>query len=331
MSQHDYLIDNQLTPAFRSDLNAALAAIVSTNSGVAAPTTTYANMIWYDTANDLLKMRNEANSGWITLGTIDQTNNVFNPNFLPATQAEAEAGSNNVKGMTPLRVAQAISALVPAGTTVDYQVFTATGTWTKPAGISANAIVHFHVIGGGAGGAAYFRGTSGSNRTAYGGPGGGGYLGSVLASSLGATVSVTVGAGSSGGTVGNGSSQVFNSSAGGTSSFGSYSVAGGSSAGVATSGSTVGFFHGFDGHLGGDTGGLGNGSDAIYGGGAGGLGTSKFAGAGGSGITGTNVTATAGSAPGGGGGGAYSTATTSSGTVTSGAGARGEVRVWTIG
>jgi hypothetical protein len=111
MSQHDFVIDNQNAPASRADINNALQALASCSSGTTAPVTTYANMLWYDTANDLLKIRNEANSAWITLGTVDQTNNVFNPNFLPATQAEAEAGTNNVKAMTPLRVAQAIAAL----------------------------------------------------------------------------------------------------------------------------------------------------------------------------------------------------------------------------
>ena len=112
MAQHDYVIDNQSSSGARTDLNNLFQAIASLNSGATAPSTTVANMIWYDTANDLLKMRNEANSGWITLGTVDQTNNVFNPNFLPATQAEAEAGTDNVKGMTPLRVSQEITAKV---------------------------------------------------------------------------------------------------------------------------------------------------------------------------------------------------------------------------
>ena len=120
MAQHDYVIDNQSSSAARTDLNNLFQAIVSQNGGATAPSTTYANMIWYDSANDLLKMRNEANSGWITLGTIDQSNSVFNPNFLPATQAEAEAGSNNVKGMTPLRAAQAIAALAPSNATTRF-------------------------------------------------------------------------------------------------------------------------------------------------------------------------------------------------------------------
>ena len=42
MAQHDYVIANQGFPAFRSDLNTALSAIVSNNSGATEPSTTYA-------------------------------------------------------------------------------------------------------------------------------------------------------------------------------------------------------------------------------------------------------------------------------------------------
>lgn len=73
MSQHPYSIFNQSFPGTRVDLNAALQALASTSSGPTAPTTTYANQLWYDTANDQLKIRNEANSGWITLYTIAAT------------------------------------------------------------------------------------------------------------------------------------------------------------------------------------------------------------------------------------------------------------------
>ena len=115
MAQHDYVIDNQTAPNFRADLNNALAAIVSTNSGSSAPSTTYANMMWYDTTADILKMRNEADDTWINLGTLDQVANTFAANILLASQAEAEAGTENTKGMTPLRTAQAITALAPEG------------------------------------------------------------------------------------------------------------------------------------------------------------------------------------------------------------------------
>ena len=74
MAQHDYVIDNQSAASFRADINTALAAIVSSNSGNTAPSTTYAHQIWADTTAGLLKMRNAANSAWLTIGTLGATN-----------------------------------------------------------------------------------------------------------------------------------------------------------------------------------------------------------------------------------------------------------------
>ena len=71
MAQHDYVIANGTGAAVRSDLNNALAAIVSQNSGATAPSTTYAYQWWADTTTGLLKLRNAANSGWITLFQLD--------------------------------------------------------------------------------------------------------------------------------------------------------------------------------------------------------------------------------------------------------------------
>ena len=79
MSQHDYVIDNQTFPNTRTDLNNALAAIVSTNAGATAPTTTYAYQLWYDTTNNLLKMRNANDDAWISLLTFDQVADTAEP------------------------------------------------------------------------------------------------------------------------------------------------------------------------------------------------------------------------------------------------------------
>jgi hypothetical protein len=79
MSQNDYVIANQTTPLFRADLNLALQALASNSSGSSAPSTTYANMMWYDTTNNILKMRSEADDAWISLGTLDQGSNTFTP------------------------------------------------------------------------------------------------------------------------------------------------------------------------------------------------------------------------------------------------------------
>lgn len=74
MAQHDFIIENQARTAFRQDVNSALAALVSNNSGSAPPSTTYAYQFWADTGNGLLKQRNSANSAWVTLGSLDQLN-----------------------------------------------------------------------------------------------------------------------------------------------------------------------------------------------------------------------------------------------------------------
>ncbi len=127
MATHDYVIDNQSAPAFRSDLNGALQAIVTQNSSATAPATTYADMFWYDSANNQLKKRNEANSAWIVLGTIDEGTGTFTPSGerALASQAQAEAGTDNTTLMTPLRSAQAISALVSAPTSAQVGAATA--------------------------------------------------------------------------------------------------------------------------------------------------------------------------------------------------------------
>lgn len=71
MAQHDYIIANQSGASFRADLNNALAAAVSQNSGAAEPSTTYAYMTWADTTTGLYKIRNGANSAWIPLYKLD--------------------------------------------------------------------------------------------------------------------------------------------------------------------------------------------------------------------------------------------------------------------
>lgn len=73
MSQHDFNIANQGFPAFRSDLNNGLAALASNSAGTSEPSTTYAYQFWYDTTNDILKMRNTDNDAWINIATLNQT------------------------------------------------------------------------------------------------------------------------------------------------------------------------------------------------------------------------------------------------------------------
>ena len=73
MSQHDYSLADQAGAAFRSDLNSALDASVTGNSGATEPATKFARMVWLDTTANLAKQRNAANSVWFVRGTLAET------------------------------------------------------------------------------------------------------------------------------------------------------------------------------------------------------------------------------------------------------------------
>tara|TARA_B100000886_G_scaffold237326_1_gene166236 strand:- start:692 stop:2254 length:1563 start_codon:yes stop_codon:yes gene_type:complete len=73
MATHDYVIDNSTGANVRADLNDALAAIVSNNSSSSEPSTKYHYMWWADTTSNILKLRNSANDGWISICNLDGT------------------------------------------------------------------------------------------------------------------------------------------------------------------------------------------------------------------------------------------------------------------
>jgi hypothetical protein len=77
MAQHDYVIANQTFPSYRNDHNNSLSAVVSKNSGTSEPSTTYAYQWWYDSTNDILKIRNADNDAWINFASFDQSNDNF--------------------------------------------------------------------------------------------------------------------------------------------------------------------------------------------------------------------------------------------------------------
>lgn len=77
MSQNDLSIANADGATVRADMNSALQAIATAQSGSTAPGTTYAGQLWWDTGNNLLKRRNGANTAWITVASFDGTS--FNP------------------------------------------------------------------------------------------------------------------------------------------------------------------------------------------------------------------------------------------------------------
>lgn len=218
------------------------------------------------------------------------------------------------------RILSPLSSTGTSGSARYYQAFTASGTWTKPAGLDPDTMVTIEAWGGGGGGS----NTSGGGGGAYA-------MRRIRLGDLPSSVAVTIGAGgASGGT---------NGVVGGNTTFGSLLTAygggratadGGGGGGSGSAGNSIA-----GGRIGGGNGGVSaNGSDAdnIFGGGGGADGSGSnggwaiFGGGGGAGFSsgsgGTSVhggnggaSGVAGSAPGGGGGSAA-------------AGARGEVRVW---
>ena len=69
MATHDYVIDNSTGANVRVDINSVLQAILTNNSNSSAPSTTAAYMLWADTTDNIVKIRNSANNGWINLFT----------------------------------------------------------------------------------------------------------------------------------------------------------------------------------------------------------------------------------------------------------------------
>jgi len=92
MATHDYEIANQTAANARADINNALQAIATNNSGASAPSTTFANQWWYDTSADILYIRNEANTSWIKVGDLNQSGGTFSAQ-IPAGMVQAYAGS----------------------------------------------------------------------------------------------------------------------------------------------------------------------------------------------------------------------------------------------
>ena len=157
------------------------------------------------------------------------------------------------------------------------QVFTSTGTFTVPDGVTA---VKVTVVGGGGGGG----GTPSSSGTGHTGGGGGGGVSIEYVTGLtpGGAVSVTVGAGGAGGT-GNATGAT-----GGTSSFGAYCSATGGAGGAGA---------GSGGYGGGGAGGTGSGGDINISGFPGSAANSTYSCSGGGGGSGGPVLTFFGSGP----------------------------------
>ena len=69
----NYVVDNSTGANVRADINEIYDAILTMNSGAAEPPYRKAYTFWADTGNNLFKMRNTANDGWVELFKLDGT------------------------------------------------------------------------------------------------------------------------------------------------------------------------------------------------------------------------------------------------------------------
>jgi len=337
MAQSDQTIQNATFPNVRADINDNLEALFTQSSGASEPTTKVAFQPWVDTSTSppTWKIRNAANSAWITVGVLDPAGfevggvtPIANGGTGQTTVADA------IAALLPSQTGNADKALLTNGTSLLWGAITSssftkytfaagtgtgstrTHTWTKPSSGSTAIVLIWG--GGGAGGA---------DNSLGGGGGAGSNCGFGLfpLSELDATETITIGQG------GQGTSTDGDGKDGANSTFGSLVTSHGGKGGDDDDGLTAIGSTPFDtGILGASvtpsfdlfSGGNGGtqstsdtvGSNAVFGGaGGGGIGdggstggvggTSIVAGDGGQAFNSTNADAN-GSIPGGGGGGA---------------------------
>ena len=140
MAQHDYVIANASGAAVRADLNSALSAIVTNNSGATAFATTYAYQWWADTTTGLLKVRNAANSAWVTVGTLATANLglVVAPAAAgTADQVLATNGSGVQSWSDRARLVRGTAVASTSGTSID---FTGIPSWVERVTVLFNAV-----------------------------------------------------------------------------------------------------------------------------------------------------------------------------------------------
>jgi hypothetical protein len=218
MAQSDQVVQNNTFPVVRADINDNLEALYSQSSGVSAPTVTVAFQPWVDTSVSppLWKVRNAANTGWITVGVLDANFQVGGITPIANGGTGETTATAAINALVPSQTGNAGKFLGTNGSVLSWltaaggasvQVFSSSGTFTP----TANKVSFLVLATGGGGGG----GGSSNTSTAAGGGGGGGTALRVYNSTeMGASASVTVGGGGSGGNPNNG-----NGSTGGASVF----------------------------------------------------------------------------------------------------------------
>ena len=149
MSQHDFDIANQAPSSFRADLNGALAALVTLSSGSSAPASTYSHMLWYDTSNDILKIRDSSDTVWISLFSFNQSTNtvtvdesVVSDYLVGVDQTWQDLSGSRVFGTSYQNTTgKPISVSVEGNASSTFQVSTNNVDWLTVGGVGPSTYV----------------------------------------------------------------------------------------------------------------------------------------------------------------------------------------------
>ena len=90
----DLIIANDTFPNVRADINSVLSALGTLSAGSTQPNSV-AYQLWLDTSTtpNTLKIRNASSNGWISIGTINQSSNVFAPSLTTVSVSAGSAGA----------------------------------------------------------------------------------------------------------------------------------------------------------------------------------------------------------------------------------------------
>lgn len=114
MSQTDLNVANASGSVVRADINNHLSALATLSSGASAPSTTFANMWWMDTTNNILKQRNAANSAWINVASkVSNTWIPYNNGVLLGSAAnESAAAFGTIAGLISISTRFDLSGVI---------------------------------------------------------------------------------------------------------------------------------------------------------------------------------------------------------------------------
>lgn len=119
MAQHDMNIGNQNMPPARTDVNNALAALVSNSKGPSAPATVFAGMFWIEDDNPSSTTWSwwfSDGTDWIKIGEFNTTTNTFTVQGISKANLQTILGAT-ATGISLIEAASAAAARTAIGAT----------------------------------------------------------------------------------------------------------------------------------------------------------------------------------------------------------------------